>query len=727
MGFNFSAFVGGAAKGLADVVTEQRKDFDDRTDKYLDFSISRGLGVMDERKKERKDLMFLGRNLKQRGLSDDQVSLVLDTGLADGQAFLKSVQDKESKTGKMVDINALVGVTGDKPTGMAWEDYLDKAIMGTYATGDPYKSMPVVKDTSILGGMFSGGDEARKQAIHSRANLAGGSTGQDVGNILAASNNEVQYDRDVVAQGFVRMAGDVVAISNLQSAVVSRENTTANTASLRQATSQGSTEFEWKQKDEAIADLQRKATSIGLKYQLRNNGKDLKSQLDYNLQILAANARDAGSPTSYQEQQIFIANAISKESNSLDPNIGEIARLESELLSSQTNAAIYFGAQRSDGAIKGVTHSTLRQLYNDLVVKEIEKTYPAGKDSIFKRTINADGSRQLKLNDKATDDHIAVFENAKVTAYSTWNALMSKQGIDTMAYQLLKGALDPVDRPDELVGETTSVPKNETREEKMARLQSEMDELIAQEAADADSENDSTGFQQSTSAVVTPNADATTTDATAATAATAVVVKEEVKPEEVTKVVPIDLTPVELGKAYNAGELKPDIYYTTTNRNGTTSTRLGSEIMSDLAKITGTKVKPKLTAQDKRGFLGEGIEDTVVPAITKVGKAAVNKISGLFNIDPITSAAESKLAPYVYKKPIEEAAFNSGNRTAKSSIIRNSTKAKIDIFQEGRAKEAANLLAVLLKFDVTDLRDDTQDKHEANIADLRAFIAKSKK
>ena len=724
MGFNFSAFVGGAAKGLADVVTEQRKDFDSRTDKYLDFSISRGLDVMDERKKERKDLMFLGRNLKQRGLSDDQVSLVLDTGLADGQAFLKSVQDKESKTGKSVDINALVGVTGDKPTGMAWEDYLDKAIMGTYATGDPYKSMPVVKDTSILGGMFSGGDEARKQAIHSRANLAGGSTGQDVGNILAASNNEVQYDRDVVAQGFVRMAGDVVAISNLQSAVVSRENTTANTASLRQATSQGSTEFEWKQKDEAIADLGRKAKSIGLKYQLRDSGKDLKAQLDYNLQILAANARDAGSPTSYQEQQIFIANAISKESNSLDPNIGEIARLESELLSSQTNAAIYFGAQRSDDAIKGVTHSTLRQLYNDLVVKEIEITYPAGKDSIFKRTINADGSRQLKLNDKATDDHIAVFENAKLTAYNSWNALMSKQGIDTMAYQLLKGALDPVDRQDELVGETPSVPKNETREEKMARLQSEMDELIAQEAADADSENDSTGFQQSTSAVVTPNA-ATAAPATAATAA--VVVKEEVKPEEVTKVVPIDLTPVELGKAYNAGELKPDIYYTTTNRNGTTSTRLGSEIMSDLAKITGTKVKPKLTAQDKRGFLGEGIEDTVVPAITKVGKAAVNKISGLFNIDPITSAAESKLAPYVYKKPIEEAAFNSGNRTAKSSIIRNSTKAKIDIFQEGRAKEAANLLAVLLKFDVTDLRDDTQDKHEANIADLRAFIAKSKK
>ena len=29
MGFNFSAFVGGAAKGLADVVTEQRKDFDE--------------------------------------------------------------------------------------------------------------------------------------------------------------------------------------------------------------------------------------------------------------------------------------------------------------------------------------------------------------------------------------------------------------------------------------------------------------------------------------------------------------------------------------------------------------------------------------------------------------------------------------------------------------------------------------------------------------------------
>jgi len=99
----------------------------------------------------------------------------------------------------------------------------------------------------------------------------------------------------------------------------------------------------------------------------------------------------------------------------------------------------------------------------------------------------------------------------------------------------------------------------------------------------------------------------------------------------------------------------------------------------------------------------------------------------LINFDPITSAAESKLEPYVYKKPIEEAAFNSGNKTAKSSIILSSTKAKIAIFKEGRAKEAANLLAVLLNFDVTDLRDATQDKHMANIADLRAFIAKSKK
>jgi hypothetical protein len=522
------------------------------------------------------------------------------------------------------------------------------------------------------------------------------------------------------------MAGDVVAISNLQATVVNMENMQANTASLKQATAQGSTEFEWKQKDEAIADLGRKAKSIGLKYQLRDGGKDLKSQLDYNLQILAANARDAGSPTSYQEQQIFIANAISKESNSLDPNIGEIARLESELLSSQTNAAIYFGAQRSDDASKGVTHSTLRQLYNDLVVKEIEKIYPAGEDAIHKWSINPDGSRQLKLNDKATDDHIAVFENAKLTAYNSWNALMSKQGIDTMAYQLLKGALDPIDRQDDLVGATPSVPKNETREEKMARLQSEMDELIAQEAADADLENDSTGYQQSTSAVVTPNADATTAT-TAATATAATTATAEVKPEVTAKVAPINLTPGELGRAYNAGELKPDIYYTTTNKNGSTSTRLGSEIMADLAKITGKKVDPKPTAQSKRGPAGEFVEETLAPVVANAAKATVSTISGLFNLDPITSAAESKLAPYVYKKPIEEAAFNSGNKTAKSGIIRNSTQAKIDIFQEGRAKEAANLLAVLLKFDVTDLRDATQDKHKANIADLRAFIAKSKK
>jgi hypothetical protein len=149
--------------------------------------------------------------------------------------------------------------------------------------------------------------------------------------------------------------------------------------------------------------------------------------------------------------------------------------------------------------------------------------------------------------------------------------------------------------------------------------------------------------------------------------------------------------------------------------------------MSDLAEITGNTVVAKPTAQSKRGPAGEFVEETLVPAVANAAKATVGTIAGLLNFDPVTSAAESKLAPYVYKNPIEEAAFNSGNKTAKSSIIFSSTKAKIDIFQEGRAKEAANLLAVLLKFDVTDLRDATQDKHRANIADLRAFIDKSKK
>ena len=722
MGFNFSAFVGGAAKGLADVVTEQRKDFDSRTDKYLDFSISRGLDVMDERKKERKDLMFLGRNLKQRGLSDDQISLVLDTGLADGQAFLKSVQDKESKTGKLVDASALVEVAGTKPTGMVWEDYLDKAIMGTYATGDPYKSMPVAKDTSILGGMFSGGDEARKQAIHSRANLAGGSTGQDVGNILAASNNEIQYDRDVVAQGFVRMAGDVTAITNLQATVVNMENMMANTANLKLATSVSLFDFDIKKKQESLDAMKRKVEKIEILYSTANGGEMITATLDAKLNLLQAQAKSLRSPKSYQEQQVFIGHELAKEMNSQDPDQDLIENLQGALLKSQTDAATYFGLQRTDGTGRAVSHSTLRQLYNDLVVKDFKKDYPAGKDSVYKLAED----NTVILNADTDGAVILRLKQAKATAYARWQELMAAYGANSPAAKMLDAALDPDDRPlnnSDLLNATSSPPTG-TIEEKMARLQSEMEELIAQEAADADSENDSTGYQQSTSAVVTSNA----TDATDATdTAGAAAVEAEVKPEVIAKVAPIDLTPVQLGKAYKDGELKPDIYYTTTNRNGSKSTRLGSEIMSDLAKITGTKVKPKPTAQDKRGPAGEFVEETLAPAVANAAKATVSTISGLFNLDPITSAAESKLAPYVYKKPIEEAAFNSGNKTAKSSIIFNSTKAKIDIFQEGRAKEAANLLAVLLKFDVTDLRDATQDKHKANIADLRAFIAKSKK
>ena len=717
MGFNFSAFVGGAAKGLADVVTEQRKDFDSRTDKYLDFSISRGLDVMDERKKERKDLMFLGRNLKQRGLSDDQISLVLDTGLADGQAFLKSVQDKESKTGKLVDASALVEVAGTKPTGMVWEDYLDKAIMGTYATGDPYKSMPVAKDTSILGGMFSGGDEARKQAIHSRANLAGGSTGQDVGNILAASNNEIQYDRDVVAQGFVRMAGDVVAISNLQNSVVNRENMMANTVNLRLATSVSTFEFDIAKKQESLDSLKRSVAKIGILHQKDNGGEMIKATLDAKLNLLQAQAKSTGQPQSYQEQQVFIGYEIAQEMNSQDPDISKIAMLESELLKSQTSAAVYFGMQKTDVANKGVTHSTLRQLYNDLVSKEFERKYPEGAKGLFMRA--ADGSTVIINSD--TDGSIgANLEAAKIVAYARWQELIAFNGVNSMASKLLTAALDPKDRPltnQELVNATGN-PANKaptgTLEEQRDALQAQIDAKDAT-AVDANSvEPDFLGNQQGVGMVVDP--------------AAAVVEQEtEVKPEVTAKVAPINLTPVQLGKAYKDGELKPDIYYTTTNRNGSKSTRLGSEIMSDLAEITGNTVVAKPTAQSKRGPAGEFVEETLVPAVADAANATVSTISGLFNLDPITSAAESKLAPYVYKKPIEEAAFNSGNKTAKSGIILSSTKAKIDIFKEGRAKEAANLLAVLLKFDVTDLRDATQDKHKANIADLRAFIAKSKK
>ena len=712
MGFNFSAFVGGAAKGLADTVKEQRKDFDDRTDKYLDFSITRGLDVMDERKKERKGLMFLGRNLKNRGLSDDQISLVLDTGLVEGQAFLKSVQDKESKTGKSLDMNELVTSTASKPSGVAWEDYLDKAIMGTYATGDPYKSIPtMVKDTSILGGMFSGGDEARKQAIHSRAELAGGAAGQDVGNILSACNNEIVYDRDVVAQGFVRMAGDVVAISNLQNSVVNRENTIANTVNLKLATSVSLFEFDISKKQESLDSMKRAVEKISILHQKDNGGKMIKATLDAKLNLLQAQAKSTGQPQSYQEQQVFIGYEIAQEMNSEDPDINKIAMLETELLKSQTSAAVYFGIQKTDVANKGVTHSTLRQLYNDLVSKEFERKYPEGAKGLFMRA--ADGSTVIINAD--TDGTIGNnLEAAKIVAYARWQELIAFNGVNSMASKLLTAALDPKDRPltDQNLIDATDGPKDETKEEKLVRLQAEMDALNA----------DATDPAVITPAAITP---AATVTPSATVTPAAVVVKEKVAPE--VEVAPINLTPGELGRAYKAGELKPDIYYTTTNSNGTTSTRLGSEIVSDLAKTTGTKVKPKPSAQSKRGFLGEAIEDTAVPAITKVGKTAVNKISGLFNLDPITSAAESKLAPYVYEKPIEEAAFNSGNRTAKSSIIRNSTKAKIDIFQEGRAKEAANLLAVLLKFDVTDLRDATQDKHEENIADLRAFIAKSKK
>ena len=506
------------------------------------------------------------------------------------------------------------------------------------------------------------------------------------------------------------MAGDVVAITNLQATVVNMENTMANTVSLKLATSVSLFEFDIAKKQESLDSMKRQVAKIEILHSTANGGKMITDTLDAKLDLLQAQALSLRSPKSYQEQQVFIGHELAMEMNSQDPDQDLIENLQNALLKSQTDAATYFGLQRTDGTGRAVSHSTLRQLYNDLVVKDFKSEYPAGKGSVFK--LAEDGT--VILNSDVDGAVITRLREAKATAYARWQELMAAYGSNSPAAKMLEAALDPDDKPisgQDLI-DATDGPKDETKEEKLVRLQAEMDALNA----------DATDPAVITPAAITP---AATVTPSATVTPAAVVVKEKVAPE--VEVAPINLTPGELGRAYKAGELKPDIYYTTTNSNGTTSTRLGSEIVSDLAKTTGTKVKPKPSAQSKRGFLGEAIEDTAVPAITKVGKTAVNKISGLFNLDPITSAAESKLAPYVYEKPIEEAAFNSGNRTAKSSIIRNSTKAKIDIFQEGRAKEAANLLAVLLKFDVTDLRDATQDKHEENIADLRAFIAKSKK
>jgi hypothetical protein len=478
-------------------------------------------------------------------------------------------------------------------------------------------------------------------------------------------------------------------------------------------------EFDIAKKQESLDAMKRKVEKIEILYSTANGGEMITDTLDAKLDLLQAQAKSLRSPKSYQEQQVFIGHELAKEMNSQDPDQDLIENLQGALLKSQTDAATYFGLQRTDGTGRAVSHSTLRQLYNDLVVKDFKKDYPAGKDSVYKLAED----NTVILNADTDGAVILRLKQAKATAYARWQELMAAYGANSPAAKMLDAALDPDDRPlnnSDLLNATS--PPTGTIEEQIAALQAQKDAMDAADVSANSEEPDFVGYEQggnSTTATVTP--------VVTVTGGSTAVVTPEVKPKVIAKVDPINLTPVQLGKAYKDGKLKPDIYYTTTNRNGSKSTRLGSEIMSDLAEITGNTVVAKPTAQSKRGPAGEFVEETLVPAVANAAKATVGTIAGLLNFDPVTSAAESKLAPYVYKNPIEEAAFNSGNKTAKSSIIFSSTKAKIDIFQEGRAKEAANLLAVLLKFDVTDLRDATQDKHRANIADLRAFIDKSKK
>jgi hypothetical protein len=441
MGFNLGAFSAGVLGGVADTVTKQRKDIDSRIDKYLDFGVQRGTEIMDKRVEEKKQYINLGNQLKQRQLSNDQVSVLLEGGLESATAFLDSIRTKEKSlpTGETVDASGLVTMQG-KPSGVTWEDYVDQTIMGTVNTSDVYSNTGVAPvGGSILDKMFGNTtpQSVSSSSVRNRAGLASG-LGYSVEESLAASSNSFDRQRDdKVAQGFVRYAGDPKAqqdllnsqraykvdglrMEQLEAVIKSDKLTAIDTLAKR-----------------TYEALERKYKTTLIKYKITNDMGVEELQVKHDAML--AKAKLDSTPSSFEQAEVYLAFSLREEMSK--PKEEQSQKIIENIQSDITHI-------RMASALANANKSTTKNPFTSDI---LTKVYVASlKSRMYERfagekpgSFYFSNTGQPMLLNPSNPEHVALMQGVLKDAGDDWMDNVTSLGATGVPLELLKKVYAP--------------------------------------------------------------------------------------------------------------------------------------------------------------------------------------------------------------------------------------------------------------------------------------------
>mgnify|MGYP003649825531 FL=1 len=441
MGFNLGAFGAGVLGGVADTVTKQRKDIDSRIDKYLDFGVQRGTEIMDKRVEEKKQYINLGNQLKQRQLSNDQVSVLLEGGLESATAFLDSIRTKEKSlpTGETVDASGLVTMQG-KPSGVTWEDYVDQTIMGTVNTSDVYSNTGVAPvGGSILDKMFGNTtpQSVSSSSVRNRAGLASG-LGYSVEESLAASSNSFDRQRDdKVAQGFVRYAGDPKAqqdllnsqraykvdglrMEQLEAVIKSDKLTAIDTLAKR-----------------TYEALERKYKTTLIKYKITNDMGVEELQVKHDAML--AKAKLDSTPSSFEQAEVYLAFSLREEMSK--PKEEQSQKIIENIQSDITHI-------RMASALANANKSTTKNPFTSDI---LTKVYVASlKSRMYERfagekpgSFYFSNTGQPMLLNPSNPEHVALMQGVLKDAGDDWMDNVTSLGATGVPLELLKKVYAP--------------------------------------------------------------------------------------------------------------------------------------------------------------------------------------------------------------------------------------------------------------------------------------------
>ena len=438
MGFSLGAFGAGFAGGLADTAAEQRKDMDNRIDKYLDFGVQRGAKVMDERKAQRTELTRLGNQLQQRMLSDEQISVILEGGADSARSFLDAIQVSEQSMpkGEVFDASTLVTMENEKPSTMTWQDYVDKRIMGTANTSDVFSNSGVRSSSSgsILGKMFGVADTntVSGDAVRARAGIVGNTMGASVEDSLAASQNN--FDRiadNKAAKGFIRLAGNPVEQQRL---ITSKKQFELLKLQFQISTATiAATEA-----DKPNVDLARKVTEARLKneqtkleYQI-DEDTDVKT-LQLQIEILEKQAKMAGVPSSWEKASLLvsieIADMLKIPEADRDLEFTEkMEMLQKKQVDIGVSTIAFYGQRSGKTAAEIWTRPLLVGLFKIAQATAIALEFKDGTDGILQ--LNSAGEQIISSGQGA--EYGEAFARANANAYKIWQetaAGLSASGI----------------------------------------------------------------------------------------------------------------------------------------------------------------------------------------------------------------------------------------------------------------------------------------------------------